>query len=45
MKISKVAFLAVLVVLLAGAVLSVRGKADDTALPQAGQMAPSFTLP
>lgn len=45
MKISRFALLAVLVVLLAGAVLSVRGKADDTALPQAGQMAPNSTLP
>ena len=46
MKISKFAYLAVLVVLLAGAILSVRGKADDTAaLPQAGQTAPDFTLP
>jgi peroxiredoxin Q/BCP len=44
-KISKFAYLAVLVVLLAGAILSVRGKADDTALPQAGQTAPNFTLP
>ena len=45
MKISRFAYLAVLVVLLAGAILSVRGKADDTALPQAGQTAPDFTLP
>jgi thioredoxin-dependent peroxiredoxin len=44
-KISRVAFLTVLVVLFAGAILSVRGKADDTALPQAGQTAPDFTLP
>ena len=44
-KKTKVAFVAVLVVLLAGAALSIRGKADDTALPQAGQMAPNFTLP
>ena len=44
-KISKFAYLTVLVVLLAGAILSVRGKADDTALPQAGQTAPDFTLP
>jgi len=41
----RVAFVAVLVVLLAGAALSLRGIADDTALPQAGQMAPDFTLP
>ena len=45
MKTTRVAFVAVLVVLLAGAALSVRGRADDTALPQAGQMAPNFTLP
>ena len=45
MKISRFAYLAVLVVLLAGAILTVRGKADDTALPQAGQTAPNFTLP
>ena len=45
LKISKFAYLTVLVVLLAGAILSVRGKADDTALPQAGQTAPDFTLP
>ena len=45
MKISKFAYLTVLVVLLAGAILTVRGKADDTALPQAGQTAPDFTLP
>jgi thioredoxin-dependent peroxiredoxin len=44
-KKTRVAFVAVLVVLLAGAALSIRGKADDTALPQAGQMAPNFTLP
>ena len=45
MKITRFAFLTVLVVLFAGAILSVRGKADDTALPQAGQTAPDFTLP
>ncbi len=46
MKNNKVAYVAILVVLLAGAALSIRGKADDTAaLPQAGQMAPDFTLP
>jgi peroxiredoxin Q/BCP len=33
------------VVLLAGAALSIRGRADDTAMPQAGQTAPDFTLP
>jgi peroxiredoxin Q/BCP len=41
----RVAFVAILVVLLAGAALTLRGIADDTALPQAGQMAPDFTLP
>jgi peroxiredoxin Q/BCP len=41
----RVAFVAALLVLLAGAALSIRGLADDTALPQAGQMAPNFTLP
>jgi peroxiredoxin Q/BCP len=41
----RVAFVAILVVLLAGAALSLRGIADDTAMPQAGQMAPDFTLP
>ena len=45
MKSMRVAFVAALLVLLAGAALSVRGIADDTALPQAGQMAPNFTLP
>ena len=45
MKTTRVAFVAILVVLLAGAALSIRGKADDTALPQAGQTAPNFTLP
>src|ERR1700689_1669111 len=45
MQKSRVAFVAVLVVLLAGAALSIRGKADDTAMPQAGQTAPNFTLP
>jgi len=33
------------VVLLAGAALSIRGRADDAAMPQAGQTAPNFTLP
>ena len=42
---SKVAIVAVLVVLLAGAVFAVRGRADDTPLPQAGQTAPEFSLP
>ncbi len=45
MKLSRVTFVAALLVLLAGAALSIRGLADDTALPQAGQMAPNFTLP
>ena len=45
MKSTRVAFVAVLLVLFAGAALSIRGIADDTALPQAGQMAPNFTLP
>jgi thioredoxin-dependent peroxiredoxin len=44
-KSSKVAFVAVLVVLLVGAALSIRVKADDAPLPQAGQTAPNFTLP
>jgi peroxiredoxin Q/BCP len=44
-KTSRVALVAVLVVLLAGAALTIRGMADDTPLPQAGQMAPNFTLP
>jgi peroxiredoxin Q/BCP len=44
-KSTRVAFVAVLLVLLAGAALSIRGIADDTALPQAGQTAPNFTLP
>jgi peroxiredoxin Q/BCP len=44
-KSTRVAFVAVLLVLLAGAALSIRGIADDTALPQAGQIAPNFTLP
>ena len=45
MKSTRVAFVAVLLILVAGAALSVRGRADDTALPQAGQMATNFTLP
>jgi len=45
-KITKLATFAMLVVLFAGAALSIRGFADDTAaLPQTGQMAPDFTLP
>jgi peroxiredoxin Q/BCP len=44
-KSMRVAFVAALLVLLAGAALSIRGLADDTALPQAGQIAPNFTLP
>jgi thioredoxin-dependent peroxiredoxin len=42
---TRVAIFAVLVVLLAGAAFSIRGIADDTAMPQAGQVAPDFTLP
>ena len=45
MKSTRVAFVAALLVLLAGAALSIRGLADDTPLPQAGQMASNFTLP
>ena len=45
MKTNRVAVVAILVVLLAGAALSIRGRADDTAMPQAGQTAPNFTLP
>ncbi len=45
MKSMRVAFVAALLVLFAGAALSIRGLADDTALPQAGQVAPNFTLP
>jgi peroxiredoxin Q/BCP len=44
-KTSKVALLATLVVVVAGAALTIRGKADDTPLPQVGQIAPGFTLP
>jgi peroxiredoxin Q/BCP len=33
------------VVLLAGVAFTIRGKADDTAMPQVGQSAPDFTLP
>ena len=44
-KTNRVAVVAILVVLLAGAALSIRGIADDTAMPQAGQTAPNFTLP
>jgi peroxiredoxin Q/BCP len=40
-----VVVVAILVVLLAGAVFTIRGIADETALPQAGQAAPDFTLP
>jgi peroxiredoxin Q/BCP len=42
---NRVAIVAVLVVLLAGAVFAVRSFADDAPLPQAGQSAPDFTLP
>jgi peroxiredoxin Q/BCP len=41
----RVAVIAVLVILVVGAFLTIRGRADDTALPQAGQTAPDFTLP
>jgi thioredoxin-dependent peroxiredoxin len=44
-KSTRVAFVAALLVLVAGTALSIRGLADDTALPQAGQTAPNFTLP
>ena len=44
-KTNRAAVVAILVVLLAGAALSIRGRADDTAMPQAGQSAPNFTLP
>jgi len=42
---TRVAVVAVLVVLLAGVAFTIRGKADDTAMPQVGQSAPDFTLP
>ncbi len=45
MKPMKVLIVAVIVVLFAAAAFTLRGKADDTAMPQAGQMAPTFTLP
>ena len=45
MKNMRVAAIAVLVILLAGAAFTIRGWADDTAMPQAGQTAPDFTLP
>src|ERR1700744_3829131 len=45
MKKLNVAFVTALVVLLAGAALSVRVRAEDTAMPQTGQVAPNFTLP
>jgi thioredoxin-dependent peroxiredoxin len=44
-KTTRVAVVAILVVLFAGAALSIRGLADDAAMPQAGQTAPNFTLP
>jgi peroxiredoxin Q/BCP len=45
-KTNRVAYVAILVVLLAGAALSIRGFADDTAaMPQVGQVAPDFSLP
>ena len=45
MKVTRVAIVAVLAVLVAGVALSIRGMADDTAMPQVGQTAPNFTLP
>ena len=45
MNSTKIALVAVLVVLLCGAAFAIRGFADDTAMPQAGQAAPDFTLP
>ncbi len=42
---TKLSIVAVLVILLAGAAITLRGKADETAMPQAGQMAPTFSLP
>ena len=45
MNSTRVAVVAVLVVLLAGVAFTIRGKADDTAMPQVGQSAPDFTLP
>ena len=45
MKTTRVAVVAILVVLFAGAALSIRALADDAVLPQAGQTAPNFTLP
>jgi thioredoxin-dependent peroxiredoxin len=44
-KTNRVVVVSILVVLLAGAALTIRGIADDTAMPQAGQTAPNFTLP
>jgi thioredoxin-dependent peroxiredoxin len=44
-KVTRVAIVAVMAVLFTGAALSIRGMADDAALPQAGQTAPNFTLP
>ena len=45
MNATKVTIVAVLVVLLAGAAFTFRGRADNTAIPQTGQLAPDFTLP
>jgi peroxiredoxin Q/BCP len=42
---NRVAVVAILVVLLAGAAFTIRGFADDAPMPQAGQTAPDFTLP
>jgi thioredoxin-dependent peroxiredoxin len=42
---TKISLVAVLVILLAGTAFTLRGRADETPLPQAGQMAPTFSLP
>jgi thioredoxin-dependent peroxiredoxin len=44
-KTTRVALVAILVVLFAGAALSIHSLADDAVMPQAGQTAPNFTLP
>lgn len=45
MSTNRIAIVAVVAVLLAGAVFAVRSFADDAPMPQAGQPAPDFTLP
>jgi thioredoxin-dependent peroxiredoxin len=45
MKLSKVGLLTALVALLASATVSLPVRADDAAMPQAGQKAPNFSLP